>query len=139
MRDYGVYVNGRLAWELPSPPNDTIGSRWEMGREGTYQFLAVAGNVIRRYRVTAPDDTSVATLVSEVEAGKSQLDCCGDRGQERGGGGHRAAKARADPDPAEAVAERQADAEANTQARLEALEARKKAAAEAAAAKAAKR
>lgn len=150
VRDYGVYVDGRLALELPSPPNDSIGSRWEMGSDGTYQFLTVAGNVIKRYRVTAPDDTSVATLLSDAEAAKANAAAAAMAAKNAAEADARAAKAKADASAAEAaakrksdteaaLAKRKADAEAKTQARLEALEARKKAAAEAAAAKAAKR
>lgn len=150
VRDYGVYVDGRLAVELPSPPNDGIGSRWEMTPDGVYQFLSVAGNVIKRYRVTAPDDTSIATLLQEADEAKAKLaadtaaakkrtddDALAAKQKAEAEATAAAAKRKADTDAA--VAKRKADADAKTKARLDALEARKKAAADAAAAKAAKR
>jgi len=150
VRDYGVFVDGRLAVELPSPPNDGIGSRWEMTADGVYQFLTVAGNVIKRYRVTAPDDTSIATLLAEAENAKAKLAADAVAAKKKADADALAAKENADADAAAAaakrkadtdaaVAKRKADADAKTKARLDALEARKKAATDAAAAKAAKR
>jgi hypothetical protein len=131
---YQLYVDGKKGptYEESFEP---IMSAWAMGSDGVLQFLAKSGNVIKRYRVTPGDDTSIVTMVADSKAAEAQALADAAKAKKEA----EEAKIRAAEAAAAAQAQAKADAEAayaaKQKAREEAIAAKQKARAEAVAAK----
>jgi hypothetical protein len=132
---------------IPLPQNQE--AMWEMSAEGVYTFLAVVDGTVKRFRVTPPADTSVATLIADAEAAEAKLVADAAAAKKKADDELAARKQKAIDDKAAADAKAKADAEARKK-KLDddraaaaakakaAADARAKAAADAAAARAAK-
>jgi hypothetical protein len=59
-----VYVDGQRALRANGAFFTNMPATWTMDEKGVVTFLAAEGNVAKRYRITAPADTSVATLLA---------------------------------------------------------------------------
>lgn len=131
---YQLFIDGRpsLAFEESF---EFVPASWEISPDGVLQFLATAGEVVKRYRVTASDDTTVETMARDFAANETAAVAAAERGRAEAD----AAKAKAQEDAAAAQAKAQADAQAanaaKVKAREEAVAAKKKAREDALAAK----
>ena len=134
---------------IPLSPPGQPQPLWEMSAEGVYTFLAVADNMLKRFRVTPSADTSIATMLASVEAAEAKLVADAAAKKKADADDAAAKKKKADDDRAAAAAKAKADADARAKAIAEAnakrkadaekaAAARKKAADDAAAARAAK-
>lgn len=136
-----VFVDGALAVEVPGHPFDGVGA-WEMTAEGVYQFFAVAGNAIKRYRITPGTDTNVDAMISGAAATqakavadaaaakkKAEDDALADQDKVAADKTAAAAKAKADYEAAQAKrkADYAAAVAAKAKARQDAIDARNKA------------
>jgi hypothetical protein len=65
-KDETLYVDGVEVMHFNQSDLDKTPGAWGMGSDGVFQFLAAAGDSIKRYRVTPPADTSVATLLGKA-------------------------------------------------------------------------
>lgn len=68
IQEFVVFVDGRSSARFDFS-NDNVGllrvpGAWEMGTDGVLTFIAFQGNAIKRFRITAPEDTSIDTCVS---------------------------------------------------------------------------
>jgi hypothetical protein len=131
-----VYVDGHEAVRANGSFFRSNPGNWTMDDKGVLTYFAADGDTIKRYRITAPSDTNVVTMISDEVAAEAKA--LADAAAQKKAADEAAAKAKADKDAAAAKAKADADAAAvaKAQARQDAIAARKQAAAEAAAAKA---
>ncbi len=131
-----VYVDGREAVRANGYFFASSPGTWTMDEKGMVTFFAADGNQVKRYQITPAAETSVATMISEVAA--AQAKALADAEAQKKAAAEAAAKAKAAKDAAAAKAKEDADAAAaaRAQARQEAIDAKRKAQADAAAAKA---
>ena len=125
-----VYVDGIEAVRANGYFFTAVPGSFTMDAAGAATFFAVDGDMAKRYRITAPQDTNVATLLrhgdelaaAEVEAKAAQAKAAADAAAQR---------QKAQEDAAAAVAQQRADqaarVQAANQARVEALQAKQKA------------
>jgi hypothetical protein len=131
---YQLYVDGRptLTFEESF---EAYPWSWEMGEDGVLQFLAFDGPVIKRYRVKADSDTSVATMGQDYSAAEAKALADAEKAKADA----KEAQARAQAESLAAQAKAKADADAayaeKTKARQEAIAAKQRAREEAIAAK----
>lgn len=122
-----VFVDGRQAVEIPGHPLDQ-GGVWEMGADGVYQFAAISGDGIKRYRITPSADTSVDSMISEAAANQAKAIADAAAAKSKAEADALAAKQKAATDKAAADAKAKADyeaAQAKRRADLEAANAAK--------------
>lgn len=151
---YVAYVDGHPAVKFNGDTFQATDGTWEVGTDGVLTFLAVAGDVVKRYRITPAADMDIDRMIVQAEekrtraiaeaaAAKKKADdeAVAAAAKKKADDEALAAKRKADADAAAAKrkADLQAAAEAKAKARADALAARKKAAEDAAAAKAAAR
>ena len=145
---YVAYVDGHPAVKLNGDPFQGISSSWEMGTDGILTFLAVAGDVVKRFRITPAADMNIDKMIAGAEEKQAAAIAAAAAAKKKADDEALAAKQKAEADAAAAAAKRKADADAyaakrkadydaKLKARADALEARQKAAADAAAARAA--
>jgi hypothetical protein len=131
-----VYVDGREAVRANGYFFASSPGTWNMDDKGVITFFAADGNAVKRYRISAPSDTNVATMISDVAAGQAKA--LADAEAQKKADAIAAAKAKAEKDAAAAKAKEDYDAAVATKAkaRQDAIEAKRKAQADAVAAKA---
>lgn len=131
---YHLYVDGRKVG-VYEESFEMIPAAWGMGADGVLQFLARAGDVVKRFRVTPGSETSLATLISDAQAAEAEALAAAASAKAKA----EADKAKAQTDAAAAQAKQKADADAallaKTKAREDALAAKTKAREDALAAK----
>lgn len=147
-----VFVDGTQVVEIPGHPFDVSGA-WEMTGDGVYQFLAIVGDSIKRYRITPDGDSNVETFVANAAASRVRALADAAAAKKQAEADAVAAKAKAEKDAVESAAQAKADYEAavaakakaradaaaaKTKAREDAIAAKTQARADAAAAKAKK-
>jgi hypothetical protein len=112
----------------------------EMGDDGVLTFLAVADDVVKRYRITPSSDMTVAKMVTDAEATAAKAIADAETAKKQADADAAAAKVKAQADAEAAAAKKKADYEeaiaAKNKARQDALDAKKEAAAAKAKAKA---
>jgi WD40 repeat protein len=64
--DRALYVDGEAVLHFESSALDDLPEAFEMGSDGVLQFLAPAGDVIKRYRVTPRSDASVDAMLAKA-------------------------------------------------------------------------
>lgn len=106
-----VFVDGALALEAPGHVFDHAGA-WEMTGEGVYQFVAIAGNAIKRYRITPPADTSIASMISDAAANQAKAIAEAAAAKKKAGDDALATQQKAEADKTAAAAKAKADVEA---------------------------
>lgn len=131
---YELYVDGKPSLTF-AESFELIPWAWEMGTDGSVRFLAIEGEQVKRYQVTAGSETSVATMLTDYEA--MQVAELAAAEKVKADALAAQAKAKADAEAARAKAKADADAAyaAKVKARADALAAKKKAQEDAAAAR----
>jgi hypothetical protein len=148
-----VYVDGKSTVRFSESHFLGTKGSWDITKEGVLTLVTVVDDVVKRYRITASPDMTVAKLVTDADAMAAKAAADAEAAKKKATEDAAAAKAKAEADKAEAAAKAKVDAEAalakkkadyeaaiaaKAKARQDALDAKAKARADAAAAKAAK-
>ena len=122
-----VYVDGRETVRANGSFFASSPGTWNMDDKGVLTFFAADGNAVKRYRISAPSDTNVATMISDVAG--AQAKALADAEAKKKADEVAAAKAKADKDAAAAKAKADYDAAvaAKAKARQDAAAAKAKA------------
>jgi hypothetical protein len=133
-----VFVDGVPTLQFKENAFLAAKGAYEMGQDGALTFIAPAGDVMKRYRISASADTTLASAVAAVEAADAKA--LADADAAKKAADEKAAQAKADKDAAAAKAKADADAAAaaKAQARADAVAAKQKARDDAIAARKAK-
>ena len=84
---------------IPLPGQPSRQPLWEMSAEGVYTFLAVVDGTLKRFRVTPPADTTITTMIAEVEAAEAKLVADAAAAKKKADDELAAKKQKADDDP----------------------------------------
>jgi hypothetical protein len=143
---YVAYVDGHPAVKLSGDSFQATDGGWEMGDDGVLTFLAVAGDVVKRYRITPAADMNIdkmivqaeekrAVVIAEAAAAKKKAEDEALAAKQKAEEAAAAKKKKAEDDALAAATKRKEAYDAKIKARTDALAARKKAAEDAAAAR----
>jgi hypothetical protein len=61
---YTIHVDGRAALTYHGSMADNTAGAWEMGDDGTLTFLGADGDSLKRFRIPAPADSSITTMLA---------------------------------------------------------------------------
>lgn len=137
-----VYADGEPTVKFAANDFMRTPGWWEMGGDGVLTFLAVDGDVVKRYRITPSSEMTVARLVTEAEANRTKAAADAQAQQKaavetaatdskKAAEEAAAAKLKAQEEAAAAAAKRQADyaaaVAAKQKARADAMEAKRQA------------
>lgn len=133
---YTVFADGREVVKANAQAFSSTAGNWTMSDKGVLTVFATDGDAVKRYRVSAPSDSSIDSMVSDLTKARALAAATAEA--ERQAAATAAAQLKAEKEAAAAKAQADAAAAvaAKAKARQEAAEAKKQAAAEAAAAKA---
>src|SRR5262249_25782695 len=65
-KDHALYVDGETVMHFETSSLDDAPEAFEMGSDGVLQFLASAGDVIKRYSVTPRSDNSLPAVLAKA-------------------------------------------------------------------------
>ncbi|WP_414663613.1 TolB family protein [Horticoccus sp. 23ND18S-11] len=138
-----AYVDGYPVVKFSGDNFQSLSNSWEMGADGVLTFIAAAGDVVKRYRITPAADMDIEKVIGESQQRQARAIAAAAAAKLKAEQAAAAAKTKADEEKADAMAKAKADADekaAKRKADLQAAaEAKAKARADAAAAKAAAR
>jgi hypothetical protein len=126
-----VYVDGKPTVRFSE--SHFLGTKGsvEMGDDGVLTLLAVADDVVKRYRITPASDTNVAKMVTDADATAAKAVADAETAKKQADADAEAAKIKAQADAEAAAAKKKADYEeavaAKAKAREEAIAAKNKA------------
>lgn len=148
-----VYVDGESTVRLSEDPFIKTPGAWELGADGALTFSGVAGDVVKRYRISASSDMNIDKMITRAAETQAKAVADAAAAKKKADEDAIAAKAKAAADKADAAAKAKAESEAaaakrkadydaavaaRAKARQDAADAKAKARADAAAAKAKK-
>jgi hypothetical protein len=122
-----LYVDGQPAAKLGGDYFMSTQGAWEMGDDGALTFVAVAGDVVKRHRVTPAADMNIDKMITEAEQKQARAVAEAEAAQKKAEDEKLAAKQAAEAAAAKAKADQAARAATAVKARQDALEARQKA------------
>lgn len=85
---------------------------WDVDKDGVMTFLAQDGDMVKRFRISAPDEYNVARMVSEYESNRAKMIADAQAAKEKAEAEAAAAKEKAQADAAAAAEKKKADYEA---------------------------
>ena len=109
---YVAYVDGFPTVNLAGDNFQSISGSWEMGSDGVLTFIAVAGEVVKRYRITPAADMDIDKLVTQAEGKQAQAIADAAAAKQKAEEEAALAKAKADKEKAEAAEQARLAAEA---------------------------